>query len=179
MRMWSYITPQYFEFSHIELILRNRFVAWRRWKCLEWRLNEFILIVFQDANSCPAVFNKILLIIFCPGTNKGESSDTTHPASEVTTTPGPNTENPYSTSRNSKLTTFAWKSKIDLQYLLRVQDLCYKPMQKLGYNLIRDQEERDNPDFSVLGKSAQEISELNFNQWKICSDNNTVLVNSH
>jgi hypothetical protein len=36
-------------------------------------------------------------------------------------------------------------------------------MQKLGYNLIRDQEERDNPDFPVLGKTAEDISELNFN----------------
>jgi hypothetical protein len=102
-----------------------------------------------------------LYIIFA-GTKKDESTDTTHPGSEVTTTPGPNTENPYSTSRNSKLTTFAWKSKIDLQYLFRIQDLCYKPMQKLGYNLIQDQVERDNPDFQVLGKTAQEISEISF-----------------
>ena len=58
----------------------------------------------------------------------------------------------------------AWKSKIDFEYLQRVQSACYKPMEKLGYRLISSQQERDDPDFDVLEKSAQEISLLNFGE---------------
>ena len=58
----------------------------------------------------------------------------------------------------------AWKSKIDFEYLQRVQSACYKPMEKLGYRLISSQQERDDPDFDVLEKSAQEISLLSFGE---------------
>ena len=92
-----------------------------------------------------------------------EKEETTLPSQTSATTPTPNTENPYSTSRNSKLTAFAWKSKIDLQYLQHIQGLCFKPMEKLGYNLIKDQTERDDQEFQVLNKSAMDIMQLDFN----------------
>jgi hypothetical protein len=76
------------------------------------------------------------------------------------TTVAPNTENPYSTSRNSRATAFAWKSKIDFEYLQHVQRHCAAPMQKLGYRLIGSRQERDDPDFQILEKTPGDISEF-------------------
>jgi hypothetical protein len=56
------------------------------------------------------------------------------------TTVEPITEDPYSTSRNSKATAFAWKSKIDFDYMKNIQENCKEPMLKLGYNLINSHE---------------------------------------
>jgi hypothetical protein len=112
----------------------------------------------------PVIFYSAKLYKFkfysCPGAKQEE---TTMPSQSSATTPPPNTENPYSTSRNSKLTAFAWKSKIDFQYLQHIQSLCYKPMEKLGYNLIKEQKERDDLEFQVLSKSARDISQIDFN----------------
>ena len=107
-------------------------------------------------------FNTPNVYIFYVGAVQ-EQEETTFPSQTSVTTPTPNTENPYSTSRNSKLTAFAWKSKIDLQYLQHIQGLCFKPMEKLGYNLIKDQMERDDQEFQVLNKSAMDIMQLDFN----------------
>ncbi len=69
---------------------------------------------------------------------------------------------PHSTFRDSKLNAFAWKSSIDLQTAQDIQDVCHKPMKKLGYNLIQGQEDMDDPEYPVLTKSAQDILEFKF-----------------
>ncbi len=97
----------------------------------------------------------------------GTETDTEPSPTDATTTPSAtSTENPYSTSRDSRQTAFAWKSKIDFSYLQHIQDLCYKPMEKLGYNPIGNLTERDDPDFRVLVKSAEDVSMLKLNREK-------------
>jgi len=44
-------------------------------------------------------------------------------------------------------------------------------MEKLGYRLIGSPEERDDPDFEVLEKSAQDIALLNLNQESFYDEN--------
>ena len=73
-----------------------------------------------------------------------------------------NASKPHSTFRNSKLNAFAWKSGIDLQMVEDIQTFCHKPMKKLGYSLIQGQEDLDDPEFGVLTKPAQDISEFKF-----------------
>ncbi len=68
---------------------------------------------------------------------------------------------PHSTFRDSKLNAFAWKSGIDHQMVQDIQEVCHKPMKKLGYNLVQDQGDLDDPDFPLLIKSAQDISKFN------------------
>ncbi len=66
-------------------------------------------------------------------------------------------QHPYGTHRDSRQTVFAWKSKIDFSDLQNIQTNCYKPMEKLGYNLIGNLADTDNPNFKILVKSAEEI----------------------
>ncbi len=65
-------------------------------------------------------------------------------------------QHPYGTNRESRQTVFAWKSKIDFSDLQNIQVNCHKPMEKLGYNLIENPAEKDNPNFKILIKSAEE-----------------------
>eukprot|EP00095_Tigriopus_kingsejongensis_P001704 maker-scaffold802_size95064-snap-gene-0.15 protein:Tk01704 transcript:maker-scaffold802_size95064-snap-gene-0.15-mRNA-1 annotation:"carbohydrate sulfotransferase 1" len=65
--------------------------------------------------------------------------------------------NPYGTHRDSKSTAFAWRSKMDIGYIKHIQNFCEAPMKTMGYNLIQNVEERDNPDFPILVKTAEEL----------------------
>ena len=65
--------------------------------------------------------------------------------------------NPYGTYRNSKTTAFAWKAKMDINYIHKIQDSCHDPMKKLGYNFIKSPAERDNPDFDIVIKTKEDV----------------------
>ena len=65
--------------------------------------------------------------------------------------------NPYGTFRVSKTTAFAWREKVDINYIQRIQSECAAPMRTLGYNDVRNATERDNFEFPVVGKTADEV----------------------
>ena len=48
--------------------------------------------------------------------------------------------NPYSTARNSTATAFAWREKLGFENILKIQNACKEPMNKLGY-VLYDKEE--------------------------------------
>lgn len=64
---------------------------------------------------------------------------------------------PYGTIRDSKTTAFAWRTKMDINYINRIQKFCDVPMTKAGYRLIDNVEQRDDPDFHVISKTAEEV----------------------
>ncbi|XP_059093759.1 carbohydrate sulfotransferase 1-like [Tigriopus californicus] len=65
--------------------------------------------------------------------------------------------NPYGTYRDSKTTAFAWRKKMDINYIHHIQTNCKAPMDKAGYHLIETSEQRDDPDFPVISKTAEEV----------------------
>ena len=70
--------------------------------------------------------------------------------------------NPYGTYRNSKTTAFAWKDKMDINYIYKIQDSCHSSMQKLGYNFIKKPEQREDPDFDLVVKTKDEVWPFNW-----------------
>lgn len=67
------------------------------------------------------------------------------------------TVNPYGTFRVSKTTAFAWREKVDINYIHRIQTECEVPMRTLGYNNVHNTTERDNFEFPVVVKTDEEV----------------------
>ena len=88
-----------------------------------------------------------------------ETGTKTH-LSNLTKTYSPKAQDLYSTTRNSRQTVFAWRSKINSSELQNIQRHCQKPMEKLGYSMIENLTEKDNPNFTILVKSAEEIFKM-------------------
>ena len=65
--------------------------------------------------------------------------------------------NPYGKYRNSKATAVAWRKKMDMSYIGRIQGLCAAPMSALGYNPLADAAERDDDAVPVVVKDRHEV----------------------
>ena len=65
--------------------------------------------------------------------------------------------NPYGKYRDSKVTAVAWRKKMDMSYIQRIQGLCSSPMRALGYNSLANTKERDDDAFPVVVKDRHEV----------------------
>ena len=63
----------------------------------------------------------------------------------------------YATVRNAKAIVHAWKTKLSLDKIMNVQKSCQNYMSNLGYNLIKDWEQKHNLNFTILGKTKEEV----------------------
>ena len=96
-------------------------------------------------------------------TSRSSLETTTMTTDRIDTTTSSKEENskqslPYGTTRNSKSTAFRWKKKMKYKDISKVQKVCKKPMRMLGYNPMTNiVGNRDDDDFPILVKSAQEI----------------------
>ena len=64
---------------------------------------------------------------------------------------------PMGRHRNSNLTAMAWRKKMDMSYIERIQKLCSSPMRALGYNPLTNVKERDDDAFPVVVKDRHEV----------------------
>ena len=65
--------------------------------------------------------------------------------------------NPYSKYRDSKVTAVAWRGKMDMSYIERIQKLCAAPMRALGYNPLAGVRERDDDAVPLVVKDRHEV----------------------
>ena len=66
--------------------------------------------------------------------------------------------NPYGLYRNSKATAFAWRDKLDMGYIHRIQDSCRTPMDMLGYNRLESKTQREDKEgVNLVVKTRQEV----------------------
>ena len=64
---------------------------------------------------------------------------------------------PMGRHRNSNLTAMAWRKKMDMSYIKRIQKLCASPMRGLGYNFLANMKERDNDSIPIVIKDRHEV----------------------
>ena len=59
-------------------------------------------------------------------------------------------KSPYSTSRNSTATAFAWRQKLSFDKIRNIQSSCKEPMQRLGYTLYHSLKDTDSEDLPLV-----------------------------
>ena len=69
-------------------------------------------------------------------------------------------KNPYSTTRVSRLTAFAWKKEISVSELEEVQNVCTDAMDVFGYNKIKDVANEKNNEAFLPIKPRSELLKL-------------------
>ena len=57
---------------------------------------------------------------------------------------------PYSTSRNSTATAFAWREKLSFDNIRKIQSACREPMKRLGYAFYENEEEVKSSNLPLL-----------------------------
>jgi len=66
--------------------------------------------------------------------------------------------NPYGFYRDSAATAFAWRNKMDSNYVQRLQGLCAEPMKRLGYTIFNSKKELDDVDnLSALSLDRRKV----------------------
>lgn len=58
--------------------------------------------------------------------------------------------NPYSTSRNSTATAFAWREKLSFDNIRNIQSACREPMKRLGYTFYENEDEISSSNLPLL-----------------------------
>ena len=67
-------------------------------------------------------------------------------------------ENPYSTTRNSKVTVFAWRQKIKPSEVEEIQSVCRKAMESLGYEAFSNIEDELKDDGIIVLKPLSSVN---------------------
>ena len=65
-------------------------------------------------------------------------------------------ENPYGTAKNSSATAFAWRDKMSFLKIMKIQEYCYAPMERLGYKILTNEEDLKAEDLPIE-KTAQQV----------------------
>lgn len=61
--------------------------------------------------------------------------------------------------RNSKAAVYAWRTKMDMEKIQKIQNSCKNVMGNLGYKFIEDVERKEDTNFAILAKSKEEVEQ--------------------
>ncbi|XP_019645302.1 PREDICTED: carbohydrate sulfotransferase 1-like [Branchiostoma belcheri] len=121
----------------------------------DWLLGHYALIRYEDVAMAPAAMTEKLYYFL--GTESDKAVFRWLAKNTNATEPG---ESYFSRKRNSRDTVDAWRRKLSLSAVLKIQNICRDALEMFGYRTVQGEAELTNLSLSLVGDMDKNLVQI-------------------